>query len=110
MFRLDRVSSRLNKTTYKGLTAQKRKYVNLTESKRRFELELQVFWRGVRRDEHSRASLDNNWDFYHYAENQLTKINTQIDKLTTKNSWSEQELLDILNVHMQNNLSSGGSF
>ncbi len=108
--RLKQVSQRLLKTKYKHLSPPERRYIKLLEHKSMLDRNLTQFWRFIKRDENGSASQDNDWDFYHYAEAELTKVISQIERLATKQGWSEADAAKIQNSHNQHNLSPGGSF
>lgn len=110
MFRLKNVSKRLLKTKYTDLAPPEKRYIKLIEQEKQLNKDLGEFWRYVQRDEHGKASEDNNWDFFHWAEEQLTKVIAQIDRLLIKNDWNKTTAKEIKTRHIQNNLSPGGSF
>lgn len=110
IFRLDNVSNRLNKTKYNHLKPHEKTYIKLIEKKRQIEKELRDFWRYVKRDEHGRASQDNEWDFYHMLDAGETKITKKIERFMLKNNWDEAKASETMSFHNQHNMSPGGSF
>jgi hypothetical protein len=108
--RLKNVSKRLLKTKYTHLSPPEKRYIKLIEQETQLNRDLSVFWRLIKRDEHGKASQDNDWDFYHWAEAQLTKVIAQIERLLAKNGWDKTNTDSIKRNHTESNLSPGGSF
>lgn len=108
--RLKNVSKRLLKTKYKHLSPIEKTYIKLIEKKQQTEKELNSFWRYVKRDEHGRASQDNDWEFYHWLNGEMSIVCNKIERFLKRNKWTKETETKVLDFHLQCNLSPGGSY
>ncbi len=110
IFRLDRVATRFLKTRYGHLSRIQKKYVKLVERIESIERSTNSFWLHVKRDPDGKASVDNDWKFYHYIEGESQRVHKQIDRFVARHGLDETKQQEIKRLHALNNLSPGGSY
>lgn len=108
--RLKNVSKRLLKVKYSHLSPHEKRYIKMIEQKDSLSRDIGGFWQHATRNKHGKATQDNDWDFYHYVDGELTKVKAQIDRLLAKTGWGEADIANIRKIHAEYNRSPGGSF